>query len=170
MIKKLAGLVILLIPMQVFAVNPLKDFLDNTTFPIGESASAGTAINLRNGKTSTSFLAEIMDYRMFAFSYGGTRVNESDANFTDTAKVGLKLAWVFSQFTNSLPPSASFLKNINVGPSIAMSLLSTPRQVTPFFDINYTFGGGDKVQATVTAPSPVSPEPNSGSSPNPALR
>lgn len=142
-----------------YAVNPLKDFLENTTFPIGEAASVGTAVNLRNGETSTSVLAEVMDYRMFAFSWGGTRVNTNDANFTDTGKVGLKLAWVFSQFSNSLPASASFLQNINLGPSVAMNLLSNPHVVTPFFDVNYTFGGGSKVQATAKSPSPVSASP-----------
>jgi hypothetical protein len=111
-----------------------------TTFPVGQAASAGTSINLRNGQTSTSMLGEIADYDgMIALWWGGTRVNQTDANFTDTFKMGLNLSWVFSHFTNPLPPSGQWLKNINLGPSFAMNLTGSPHVGTPFFDVNYVF-------------------------------
>ena len=145
-----------MITEKAFAYNPLTDVLQNTTFPIGQAASAGTAVNLRNGQTSTSMLAEIAVYRnMLAFSYGGTRVNQADAGFTDTAKLGLNLSWVFSQFTNQLPAQAQFLKNLNVGPSFAMSLMSSPRVGTPFFDINYVFGSGGTTPTPAPTPVPT---------------
>jgi hypothetical protein len=121
------------------AFNPFQDVLDNTTFPVGQIASAGTAINLRNGDTSTSFLATVAQYRMLDLSAGGTRVNASDANFTDTVKLGFDLGWFFSQFKNSLPPQAQFLRNINLGPSYAISAVTNPGKGYPFFDINYSF-------------------------------
>ncbi len=43
------------------AYNPITDIEQNTTFPIGQAASAGTAINLRNGETSTSMLGEVKE-------------------------------------------------------------------------------------------------------------
>ena len=132
------------------AYNLITDIENNMTFPVGQVAQAGTAINLRNGQTSTSMLAQVAVYRnMLALSYGGTRVNQSDAQFTDTAKVGLNLSWVFSKFTNPLPAQAQFLKNINVGPSYAINLISSPRVGTPFMDISYVFGSGG------TAPTPA---------------
>jgi hypothetical protein len=149
------ALILTLIPWRpAAAFNPVKDVLQNTTFPIGQVASAGTAVNLKNGETSTSMLAEVADYRMFALSWGGTRVNQNDANFTDTLKIGFKLNWLISQFTQPLPPTAAFLKNINVGPSIASPVLSGPRQVNYFFDINYTFGGNTGALTPVATPAP----------------
>lgn len=143
---------LMLLAFPAYAYNPITDIEQNTTFPIGQAASAGTAVNLRTGETSTSMLAEIAVYRnMLALSYGGTRVNKADANFTDTAKVGLNLSWVFSKFTNQLPAQAQFLKNLNVGPSFAINLIGGPRKGVPFMDINYVFGNG----GTAPTPSPV---------------
>lgn len=138
--KLLFALVFLFAPWRpAAAFNPIQDVLDNTTFPIGTVASAGTAINLKNGDTSTSMLALIAQYRMLDFSAGGTRVNKSDSNFTDTVKLGLDLGWFFSQFKNNLPPQAQFLKNVNIGPSYAISAFAKPGQGYPFFDINFQF-------------------------------
>lgn len=140
--KKLVMLltILVILPKWCHAFNPLNDLEQNTTFPIGQLASAGTAINLRNGDTSTSMLAMVAQYRgMLDLSIGGTRVNKSDANFTDTVKLGLDLGWVFSYFVNPLPPTAQFIKNINIGPSYAISAISTPGRGYPFFDINYIF-------------------------------
>jgi hypothetical protein len=150
--KKIPVFLALFLCSSCLAYNPITDIEQNTTFPIGQAASAGTAVNLRNGQTSTPMLAEIAVYRnMLALSYGGTRVNQSDANFTDTAKIGLNLSWVFSKFSNQLPAQAQFLKNLNVGPSFAINLISGPRKGTPFMDLNYVFGQG----GTTPVPSPT---------------
>jgi hypothetical protein len=125
---------------KAFAWNPVNDVLQNTTFPIGQVAEAGTAVNLKDGSTATSMLAGIADYRMFALSYGATRDNTSGANFGDTLKLGFKINWLLKQFTQPLPPSAQFLQNINIGPSIASNVMFGPRQINYFFDINYQFG------------------------------
>lgn len=134
----LAGILFSATPAHAW--NPVTDILQNTTFPIGQVASAGTAINLRNGDTETTMLAEVADYRgMFAMSYGAARDNVTGANFTDALKIGFELNWLLSKFTNPLPPQAQWLKNINLGPGYQVSALSHPGLGYPFFDINYTF-------------------------------
>ena len=125
----------------VHAFNLFDDVLANTTFPIGTQASAGTAINLKNGNPATSLLAPVAEYRMFILSYGATKDTTSGAEFQDTLKVGFQLSWLFSKFTNPLPATASFLKNINIGPSYGFSVIAKPGQGYPFFDVNYTFQG-----------------------------
>lgn len=137
----IVGLILVLGMRKAHAFNPVQDVLQNTTFPIGQVAEAGTAINLKNGNTATSMLADVAEYRMLQLSYGATRENASGANFSDTMKLGFKLNWLISQFTQPLPPTAQFLKNINIGPSIASNIMTGPRQVNYFFDINYAFGG-----------------------------
>lgn len=134
------------------AFNLITDVEQNTTFPIGQAASAGTAVNLRNGTLAGSALAELSNYRMISLWYGGTYVNSTDKSLTDTAKIGLNLSYFLSSFTNKPP---AILMNLVVGPSFAMSLISTPRVGTPFFDVNYRFGG---TTALPPAPTP-SPAP-----------
>lgn len=134
---------------MAFAFNLIKDVEQNATFPIGQAASAGTAVNLRNGGLAASFLAEVSNYRMLSLWYGGTYVNANDKALTDTAKIGLNLGYFFANFVNKPP---AILTNLVVGPSFAMSLISTPRVGTPFFDINYRFGG---TTALPPAPTPV---------------
>ena len=133
------------------AFNLVTDIEQNTTFPIGQAASAGTAVNLRNGSLSASALAELSNYRMLSFWYGGTMVDPADGRMTDTAKIGLNLGYFLSAFANKPP---MILTNLVVGPSFAMSLISTPRAGTPFFDINYRFGGNTALPPAVT-PTPV---------------
>ena len=125
---------------SVYAFNPITDVLQNTTFPIGQVASAGTAVNLKNGDLETTMLAEVADYRgMLALSYGGAIDNQTGGQFTDAVKIGFELNWILAKFTNPLPPQASFLKNINFGPGYQVSAITHPGLGYPFFDINYSF-------------------------------
>ena len=140
-------LVIALLSRNAFAFNVITDIEQNTTFPIGQAASAGTAINLRNGDLAASALAEVSNYRMFSAWYGGTMVNPSNGKMTDTAKIGLNIGYFLSGFTNRPP---MLLTNLVIGPSFAMSLISTPRVGTPFFDVNYRFGGTTALPPAVT--------------------
>lgn len=129
-----------------FAFNPIVDVRDNLIWTAGKSAEIGEAIkvggggDLAVGETSTSFLASIAEYRFLVFSYGGTRTNRNDANFTDTAKIGFRLNSFFGLFKNPPTQEMSFLQNVNIGPSYAMNLLSSPHVGTFFIDLNYTFG------------------------------
>lgn len=150
----LAGL--LLWPLRpAAAFNLVTDLRDNIQWTFGRQAEVGTAVklfgagDLKAGETATSLLAGVADYRWFTFSVGGTRVNQNDANFTDTAKLGLKLTDFLGWFKNPPTPEMAFLKNLNVGPSYAMSMFSSPHTGTLFLDINYQFGG----PATPTAPT-----------------
>jgi len=129
-----------MITEKAFGFNPVSDVLQNTTFPIGTQASAGTAINLKNGNTATTMLAPVADYRgLLLLSVGALRDNQSGANFQDTVKIGFELNWLFSKFTNPLPATGAFLKNINLGPGYGVSAVTNPGVGWPFFDINYTF-------------------------------
>jgi hypothetical protein len=139
--------VLLLWPNRpVFAWNPLTDVRDNLIWTFGKTAEVGEAVklcgagDLKPGETATSMLAGIADYRFLSFSYGGTRVNKADTNFTDTAKIGLRLTSFFDLFKN--PPTAemAWMRNLNIGPSYAMSLFNSPHAGTLFLDINFTFG------------------------------
>jgi len=133
-----ALLVVGLLSGNALAFNLISDVEQQTTFPIGQTASAGTAVNLKTGALSASFLAEVANYRMLSLWYGGTYVNTADANLTDTAKIGINIGYFLTGFANKPP---AILTNLVIGPSYAMSLISTPRVGTPFFDINYKFGG-----------------------------
>lgn len=128
------------------------DIEQQTTFPIGQAASAGTAVNLKDGSLSASALAELSNYRMFSLWYGGTMLNPSDGKMTDTAKVGINVGYFLTGFVNKPP---MILTNLVVGPAIAMSLISTPRIATYLFDFNYRFGGTTALPPAVT-PTPAS--------------
>ncbi len=147
--RLIIGIVSFFVIARAQAFNLIKDVEQQTTFPIGQAASAGTAVNLRNGTLAASFLGEIANYRMLSLWYGGTYVNARDNSLTDTAKVGLNLGYFFGSFTNKPP---ALLMNLVIGPSFAMSLISTPRVGTPFFDVNYRFGG---TTALPPAPTPA---------------
>jgi hypothetical protein len=156
--KKLIVLALLLYPLQqAAAFNPITDFRENVQWTFGKAAEVGTAVKLagsgdmKPGDTSTSILAGIADYRWFSFSVGGTRVNQSNADFTDTAKLGLKLTSFFDWFKNPPTPEMSFLRNLNIGPSYAVSMFSSPHGGTLFLDINYRFGGTTALPTTVPA-------------------
>lgn len=122
---------------QAFALNLLTDIEENTQWTLGQQASGGTAINLKTGSLSASALAGIAGYRMLSFWYGGTMVNPSDGSMTDTAKIGLNLGYLLKNFTNQPP---ALIKNLVIGPSFAMGLISAPRVGTFLFDCNYRFG------------------------------
>ena len=132
---------------SVYAFNVVTDVEQNATFPIGQAASAGTAVNLKTGGLSASFLAEVANYRMLSLWYGGTYVNSGDTSLTDTAKIGLNLGYFLRNFVHQPP---ALLANLVVGPSYAMSMISTPRVGTPFFDVNYRFGGTTALPPAVT--------------------
>lgn len=142
-------LAVFLFPIRAHAFNLITDIENQATFPIGQAASAGTAINLRNGTLAASFLAEVANYRMFSAWYGGTYVNKTDNALTDTAKIGLNLGYFLTGFVNKPPV---ILANLVVGPSYAINLITTPRVGTPFFDVNYRFGG---TTALPPAPTPL---------------
>lgn len=153
-IKKIAvplfvmGVIALLVSLcpKAHAFNPLTDLRENVVWTFGKTAEVGEAVklcgagDLKAGETATSMLAGIADYRFLSLSYGGTRTNRNDTNFTDTAKIGLRLNSFFGWFKNPPTPEMAFLQNINVGPSFAMSLFSSPHAGTLFLDVNYTFG------------------------------
>jgi hypothetical protein len=130
----------------VFAFNPITDFRDNLQWTFGQSAEVGEALklwgdgDLENGETTSSLLASIAQYRFMVFSYGGTRTNKNDANFTDTAKFGFRLTSFFDLFKN--PPTAemAWMRDLNIGPSIAVPLISKDHPVALFLDINFQFG------------------------------
>lgn len=130
-----------------WAFNLIDDIQKQTTFPIGQAASAGMAVKLKDGSLSDSALAELVNYRMFSGWYGGTQINPSDGKMTDTAKIGLNLGYFLTGFVNQPP---LILRNLVVGPSIACSLISTPRKGTILFDFNYRFGGNTALPAAVT--------------------
>ena len=147
----------MMVVAPAMAFNLVTDVEQQATFPIGQAASAGTAVNLRNGQLAGSALAELANYRMFSAWYGGTYVNSTDKSMTDTAKIGINLGYFLTGFVNKPP---MILQNLVVGPSFAMSLISTPRVGTPFFDINYRFGGTTALPPAPTpSPAPTTPAP-----------
>ena len=128
------------------AKNLIMDVRENLVWTFGKTAEVGQGVkiagggDLDEGDTTTSFLAGIADYRFLTFSYGGTRINRSDENFTDTMKVGIRLSSFFALFRNEPTPEMSWMKNLNIGPSFAIPLFSRPRSGALFIDINYSFG------------------------------
>jgi len=132
---------------NALASNLLTDIQKETTFPIGQTAAAGMAVNLKDGSLSDSALAELVNYRMFSGWYGGTQIKPSDGKMTDTAKIGLNVGYFLTGFINQPP---LILRNLVVGPSVACSLISTPRTATYLFDFNFRFGGTVTPTTTVT--------------------
>jgi len=133
------------------AFNLWTDIQQQTTFPIGQAASAGTAVNLRDGSLSASALAELANYRMFSAWYGGTMLDPSNGKMTDTGKIGINVGYFLTGFINQPP---LILRNLVVGPAVAMSLISTPRKAAYLFDFNFRFGGDTALPKAVT-PSPA---------------
>ena len=146
----LAGLLLGFVS-SAHAFNLLTDIQQQTTFPIGQVAAAGTAValkdnpslNLHAGDLVVSALAEGVNYRMFSGWYGGNMIPNGvgGARLVDTAKIGLNLGYFLTGFTNQ-PPAV--IKNLVFGPSVSYSLITTPRVFCPFFDINYSFGSPSK--------------------------
>lgn len=135
---------------NAFAFNLWKDIEEQTEWKVGDSVSAGTAVNLRNGQYCGSALAQIAQYRFLSAWYGGTFIPQADQSLraVDTAKIGLNLGYIFSGFKNQPP---AFLTRLVIGPSFAIPLFSTPHKGTPFIDINYQFGA-PAYQKTTAAP------------------
>lgn len=127
--------------------NPITDIRENVIWTFGQQAEVGTAVKLAGngdlevGETATSVLAGIADYRFLSIAYGGTRVNRSDANFTDTGKIGLRMTSFFDLFKHPPTPEMAWMRNLNIGPSYAISLFNSPHAGTLFLDVNFVFGG-----------------------------
>jgi hypothetical protein len=144
--RRLAFFLALWTSAPSFAWNPLEDLRTETIWTFGKKAEVGEAFklagsgDLKTGETTTSVLAGIADYRFLSLSYGGTRINQSNKDFTDTLKVGFRLNSFLDWFQNPLTPEMAFLRNVNIGPSFAMSVFGSPRVGTLFLDINYSFG------------------------------
>lgn len=136
-----------LLPVAAAAWNPVTDVRDNWQWTFGKTAEAGLAVKLAGagdldrGDTATNALAGIASYRFFVFSYGGIMVNKNDSKPTDTFKIGLSLQEFFGWFKNPPTPEMAILKNVNVGPAIAMPVISRSHPVTLFLQANYQFGG-----------------------------
>lgn len=143
----IAGMFAIGFIQSAFAWNPLTDIRENTIWTFGKTAEVGEAVklfgagNLEPGDTATSMLAGIADYRFLSLSYGGTRINQNDASFTDTAKLGFRLTSFFDLFKNSPTPAMEWMRDLNVGPSVAVPLISRSHPVAVFLDVNYVFGG-----------------------------
>lgn len=137
---------LMLLCPSLYAFNPITDVRDNWKWTFGEQAEAGTAIKLWGGsdidagRTASSFLAGIADYRFLKFSYGAIRDNISGANLGDTFKVGVKLSGFFDWFKNPPTESMSFLKNFNIGPAYSIPVFTAPHAGILFIDFNYVFG------------------------------
>lgn len=140
------AMVLASLAMSAHAFNLLTDIQQQTQWTLGSAVDAGTAVVLRKadaynavgGQYVGSALASIANYRMVSVSAGGTFFPQGDGTLkaVDTAKVGLNLSYIFSGFLNQPP---AILKNLVVGPSVAMSMVSTPHVLVPLIDINYQF-------------------------------
>lgn len=132
---------------KAHAFNLWQDVKEQTQWTLGSVASAGTAVALKNedgldlkaGDFVPSFLASITQYRMFSLWWGGNSFKLADGTtvIKDTAKIGFNLAYVFRGFVNQPP---TLLQNLVVGPSVSFNVVTAPRYVIPFLDINYAFG------------------------------
>lgn len=143
--KKVLLVTLFSLSSTAFAWNPVTDVRENWVWTLGKTAEVGTAVkitgagDLKPGETALSMLAGVADYQFLTFSYGGTRINKSNENFTDTAKIGIRLTKFFDWFKNGPTEEMAWMRNLNVGPSFSMPLLSEPHAGTLFLDINYRF-------------------------------
>lgn len=146
--------VFLLWPLRpAAAFNLITDIQTQTQWTLGQVASAGTSVDLKNGQYDVSEFAEIANYRMLSGWYGGIEIPQGDGTvkLTDSAKIGLNLGYFLKSFVNQPP---MILQNLVVGPAIGFNLVSSPRTVHYFVDLNYRFSG-------LTGPPPpsISPTP-----------
>lgn len=143
----IALMVVAALSIPSHAFNLLTDIDQETTWCLGSSAQAGTAVLLRHddsvnakaGQFVGSALACVSNYRFLNLSAGGTFIPQPDGALRalDTVKVGLNLAYVFKNFVNQPP---AILNNLIVGPSLLTSVVSTPHVFIPAVDINWKFG------------------------------
>jgi hypothetical protein len=124
---------------KLFAFNLLTDIDTQTTWTLGQVASAGTSIDLKNGQYDASEFAQVFNYRMLSGWYGGIEIPQSDGTMklTDSAKLGLNLGYFLKNFVNTPP---AILTNLVIGPAIGGNLATSPRVIQYFADINYQFG------------------------------
>jgi len=121
------------------AFNLITDVQTQTQWTLGQIAAAGTSVDLKNGQYDASEFAQIANYRMLSGWYGGIEIPQGDGTvkLKDSAKLGLNLNYFFKGFVNQPP---ALLANLVIGPAIATNLVSSPRVVQYFVDINYQFG------------------------------
>jgi hypothetical protein len=136
--------------LPAHAFNLWHDIEQQTQWTLGENAAAGTSVNIRNGQFDSSEFAGISSYRFLSFWYGGINIPQSDntIKLTDAAKFGFNLNYFLTGFANQPP---QFLQRLVIGPAIACSIITTPRVVNYFVDVNYVFGN------VKTLPMPPAP-------------
>ena len=146
------AVVLTLLSGSALAFNPLTDIRDNLTWTFGQAAQAGEGFDFAAGKWRTSALAEVAEYRMFAFSYGATFFSERNPQATDTFKVGLLSNFFFKMFTNKPTPEMQWMESLNVGPAYAIPVFSgeTGHKGVFLLDFNYRFGGTVTPVSTTT--------------------
>lgn len=144
----LLGIACLACPRHAYAFNLISDIDTQTTWTLGQVASAGTSIDLRNGQYDVSEFAQVANYRMLGLWYGGVEIPQADGTvkLTDAGKIGINLIYLFKGFTNQPP---ELIKNLVIGPAIAANVFTTPRKLNYFVDINYSFGGATPTPAPV---------------------
>lgn len=157
------SVLILFAAVNARAFNLWHDLQQNTQWTLGSNAAAGTAVALKDndtlgvkgGQYVASFLAQIAQYRFLSAWWGGNEIKQPDGTqkLFDTAKLGFNVAYLFTGFVNQPP---DLIKRLVVGPSVTMSLFTTPHVIVPFFDVNYQFGAvatNTQPVATVAPPS-----------------
>ena len=132
---------------DAFAFNLITDVEQQTTWALGSSVQAGTAIalrhddsyNVRAGQFLGSAMADVADYRFLNLSAGGIFVPQADGTLRalDSAKLGLNFSYLFRNFVNQPP---AILKNLVVGPALSTTLVTTPHVFIPSVELNYQFG------------------------------
>lgn len=127
------------LPLACWGFNLISDIDTQTKWDLGNVASAGTSINLKNGQYDASEFAEIADYRMLSIWYGGIEIPQGDGTvkLTDSGKIGLNLGYFLKNFANQPP---SLISNLVIGPAIGSNLAQSPRVIQYFVDLNYRFG------------------------------
>lgn len=132
---------------SVYAFNLITDIEQQTTWSLGSSVQAGTAVALKSDASTSvkagqflgSAMADVADYRFLNLSAGGIFVPQSDGTLRalDSAKMGLNFSYLFRNFANQPP---ALLKNLVVGPTISTTLVTTPHVFIPSVEVNYQFG------------------------------
>ena len=142
-VRGLVYLSLLLLGTQAFAWNPVTDIRNNVVWTFGKAADGGSGYDFSAKKWRASALAEIVEYRFLAASYGATFFNERTPEAVDTFKVGLLSNFFFNLFINKPTPEMAWMQNLNVGPSYAIPVFSgeTGHKGVFLLDINYRFGG-----------------------------
>lgn len=143
--KKLVTLqtMLVMLPLWSFGWNPIEDVRQNLTWTFGKTAQAGSGYDFAANKWRSSALAEILEYRMFSFSYGATFFSDKSPQAADTLKFGLLSSFFFNLFANKPTPEMFWMTNLNIGPSYSLPVFSggTGHKGIFLLDINYRFSG-----------------------------